>query len=57
MTTLYQHPDGPQIAYDAQAHTLKVSDGDHTVIVPIGPVGIRDLAAALQSMTAGEVHQ
>lgn len=45
MSKLYQHPDGYSIAYcDGK---LVCNDGIDTILIPIGPDGLHDLAKKL----------
>ena len=48
-TTLYAHPDGPALIYAAS--TLIAADGNgNTVKLPIGRIGLLELADALQAI-------
>jgi hypothetical protein len=49
-TTLYQHPDGHQISFDALKNTLHITDGENQIVVPIGPAGLAQLGNKLVSI-------
>lgn len=47
--TVYSHPDGFTLAFDD--HTLIATDDDgNTVLLPIGPLGLVELAAELDTI-------
>ena len=46
-TALYKHPDGYQISFDAYTNTLRITDGENQIVVPIGPIGLAELGNKL----------
>jgi len=47
--TVYSHPDGPELAFDD--HTLIATDDNgKSVSLPIGPLGLVELAAELNAI-------
>lgn len=55
--TLYQHPDGGSIEFDASTMTLMVSEDMYpTVGVHIGPLGLIELGKKLASIGA-DLHK
>jgi hypothetical protein len=47
MNILYNHPDGYQISFDARTGTLYINDGENSIDLPIGPVGLASLGQKL----------
>jgi hypothetical protein len=43
---IYNHPDGPKLEYTSSELTATDEDGN-TVVLPIGPIGLLELAAEL----------
>lgn len=48
MKDIYEHPDGPAIHYSTEARMLVVISAEGAVaLIPIGPVGLREVALNL----------
>ena len=54
-TTIYAHPDGHEIAVGDGLLTTCTSDG-FALSMPIGPDGLRDVAAKLLALADEEVN-
>lgn len=49
-TTLYQHPDGGDIAYAHGRISVANDEGSTEISLPIGPVGLKALAHRLLAL-------
>ena len=49
-TTFYYHPDGFHISFSAMESILHITDGEKEIDIPIGPVGLHNLAVKLASI-------
>jgi|JI10StandDraft_1071094.scaffolds.fasta_scaffold2391925_2 hypothetical protein len=52
---LYEHPDGPAIAYD-DGHLICVGEDDTTAIIPIGHMGLIDLGLELATLGLAQLQ-
>jgi hypothetical protein len=53
--TVYRHPDGYGIEYELCSRQLEITDGEHTIKLPIGPIGLLEVIEALAGVATTEL--